>query len=59
MRTRWMVSSAHAEQAGRYLGDDVFVVGLEAIGVAALAGAGEGVPGGRGTRLGHDGVNAD
>jgi hypothetical protein len=50
---------AHAEEARRDLGDDVVVVGLQAIVVAALARAGEDVPRGGGARLGQDGVDAD
>jgi hypothetical protein len=50
---------AHAKQAGRDLGDDVVVVGLQTIVKTALAGAGEGVPRSRSTRLGHDGVDTD
>ena len=36
---------AHAEEAGRDLGDHVVVIGLQAVRVAALAGAGERIPG--------------
>ena len=50
---------AHAEQPRRHLGDHVVVVGLQAVEVAALAGAGEGVPGHRGAGLAEDGVDAD
>ena len=50
---------AHAEEAGRHLGDDVVVVGLQLVGVAPFAGAAEGVQGGRGPCPGHHGEDAD
>ena len=49
---------AHAEEAGGHLRDHVVVVGPQAVGVSALAGAGEGVPRHGRAGFAQDGVDA-